>query len=546
MKHDIPFLTKTAKSGWYGYRRRVPKELKHLFQGKSEIIKAFNTKNFDIAQIELRKMNDWFDEKVESHNFTKKVKGQLPFERLRSVDKHLRDTGLHPDEMPVVDVNTNSDDINSFLNDTLQVQLLQIQYRENKITRVELAQKEAALKLEGRTLYKLKQFEAERQKLKEHLKQKYTDHAKLDDLRFMGVGPVFERDDYINPQLLWDESDPEVIKYMIMNNEPVNPPPTWQNALDNYLRQNLRKTRNPEQTSKHKKATISMAQKLATDFPDRMDTKLQDIEGDMIQNFAEQAWPKAPTRSKNLRVLRAIWRCWDEHQPKQKVGFDPFKPIVKATSGKVDQDEDKRRSFTPAEFKHFLESLSNETNDEIKLIGLIMAYCGAPTGETAGLVRGDVKLKVEQPYIVFRNNKHRLMGKPRLERAIPLIDSLASQLNEYLGSKELGKDDLIFPVLGTGEYASGDRSKKLTKHIINMRDHDEKHLVPYSLRHTFIDRADIVGSPSGFSEYIVGHRTEGSSKIHANYGTGLPPAKLVEFMHDTWTVEDWGMFEEFD
>jgi integrase len=331
-----------------------------------------------------------------------------------------------------------------------------------------------------------------------------------------------------------------------MNNEPVNPPPTWQNALDNYLRQNLRKTRNPEQTSKHKKATISMAQKLATDFPDRMDTKLQDIEGDMIQNFAEQAWPKAPTRSKNLRVLRAIWRCWDEHQPKQKVGFDPFKPIVKATSGKVDQDEDKRRSFTPAEFKHFLESLSNETNDEIKLIGLIMAYCGAPTGEAAGLVRGDVKLKVEQPYIVFRNNKHRLMGKPRLERAIPLIDSLASQLNEYLGSKELGKDDPIFPVLGTGEYASGDRSKKLTKHIINMRDHDEKHLVPYSLRHTFIDRADIVGSPSGFSEYIVGHRTEGSSKIHANYGTGLPPARLVEFMHDTWTVEDWGMFEEFD
>tara|TARA_B110000211_G_scaffold177845_1_gene201066 strand:- start:198 stop:1361 length:1164 start_codon:yes stop_codon:yes gene_type:complete len=377
--------------------------------------------------------------------------------------------------------------------------------------------------------------------LRGHLQKKYTDHEKL-----IGTGPVFERDDYINPQLIWDESDPEVIKYRIMNNEPVNPLPTWQNGLDNYLRQNLRKTRNPEQTSKHKKATISMAQKLATAFPDRMDTKLKDIEGDMIQNFAEQAWPNASTRSKNLRVLRAIWRCWDEHQPKQKVGFDPFKPIVKATSGKVDQDEDKRRSFTPAEFKHFLESLSNETNDEIKLIGLIMAYCGAPTGETAGLVRGDVKLKGEQPYIVFRNNKHRLMGKPRLERAIPLIDSLASQLNKYLGSKELGKDDLIFPVLGTGEYASGDRSKKLTKHIINMRDHDEKHLVPYSLRHTFIDRADIVGSPSGFSEYIVGHRTEGSSKIHANYGTGLPPARLVEFMHDTWTVEDWGMFEEFD
>jgi integrase len=539
MKHDIPFLTKTAKSGWYGYRRRVPKGLKHLFQGKSEIIKAFNTKNFDIAQIELRKMNDWFDEKVESHNFTKKVKGQLPFEQLRSVDKHLRDEGLHPDEMPQVSVHTSRSDFVDISKDALDAAIAKVKRDRGEINDEEYL---ALLKpLQGRKLWQMQSFIIQRDFLRDHLQKKYTDPEKLID-----TGPVFERDDYIPPQLQWDESDPEVIQYRIMNNEPVNPPPTWQNALDNYLRQNLRKTRNPEQTSKHKKATISMAQKLATAFPDRMDTKLQDIEGDMIQNFAEQAWPNAPTRSKNLRVLRAIWRCWDEHQPKQKVGFDPFKPIVKATSGKVDQDEDKRRSFTPAEFKHFLESLSNETNDEIKLIGLIMAYCGAPTGEAAGLVRGDVKLKVEQPYIVFRNNKHRLMGKPRLERAIPLIDSLASQLNEYLGSKELGKDDLIFPVLGTGEYASGDRSKKLTKHIINMRDHDEKHLVPYSLRHTFIDRADIVGSPSGFSEYIVGHRTEGSSKIHANYGTGLPPARLVEFMHDTWTVEDWGMFEEFD
>tara|TARA_B110000503_G_scaffold74105_1_gene114449 strand:- start:549 stop:2168 length:1620 start_codon:yes stop_codon:yes gene_type:complete len=539
MKHDIPFLTKTAKSGWYGYRRRVPKELKHLFQGKSEIIKAFNTKNFDIAQIELRKMNDWFDEKVESHNFTKKVKGQLPFEQLRSVDKHLRDEGLHPDEMPQVSVHTSRSDFVDISKDALDAAIAKVKRDRGEINDEEYL---ALLKpLQGRKLWQMQSFIIQRDFLRDHLQKKYTDPEQL-----IGTGPVFERDDYIPPQLQWDESDPEVIQYRIMNNEPVNPPPTWQNALDNYLLHNLKKTRNPEQATKHRKASISMAGKLATAFPDNMDTKLQDIEGYMIQNFCEQAWPNAPTRNKNLRVLAAVWRSWDEHQHKQKVGFDPFKPLVKAASGKVSQDQDKRRSFTPAEFKHFLESLSNETNDEIKLIGLIMAYCGAPTGETAGLVRGDVKLKGEQPYIVFRNNKHRLMGKPRLERAIPLIDSLASQLNEYLGSKELGKDDLIFPVLGTGEYASGDRSKKLTKHIINMRDHDEKHLVPYSLRHTFIDRADIVGSPSGFSEYIVGHRTEGSSKIHANYGTGLPPARLVEFMHDTWTVEDWGMFEEFD
>ena len=539
MKHDIPFLTKTAKSGWYGYRRRVPKELKHLFQGKSEIIKAFNTKNFDIAQIELRKMNDWFDEKVESHNFTKKVKGQLPFEQLRSVDKHLRDEGLHPDEMPQVSVHTSRSDFVDISKDALDAAIAKVKRDRGEINDEEYL---ALLKpLQGRKLWQMQSFIIQRDFLRDHLQKKYTDPKKLID-----TGPVFERDDYIPPQLQWDETDPEVIQYRIMNNEPVNPPPTWQNALDNYLLHNLKKTRNPEQATKHRKASISMAGKLATAFPDNMDTKLQDIEGYMIQNFCEQAWPNAPTRNKNLRVLAAVWRSWDEHQHKQKVGFDPFKPLVKAASGKVSQDQDKRRSFTPAEFKHFMESISYEANDEIRLIGMIMAYCGAPTGEAAGLVRGDVKLKTEPPYIVFRNNKHRLMGKPRLERAVPLIEPLRSHLKEYLEPKELGNDDLIFLALGTGTHSSGDRSKKLTKHIVNMRDHDNRQLVPYSLRHTFIDRANNVGSPSGFSEYIVGHKTAGSSKIHANYGTGVPPARLVQHMEETWAVEDWGIFEEFD
>jgi len=539
MKHDIPFLTKTAKSGWYGYRRRVPKELKHLFQGKSEIIKAFNTKNFDIAQIELRKMNDWFDEKVESHNFTKKVKGQLPFEQLRSVDKHLRDEGLHPDEMPQVSVHTSRSDFVDISKDALDAAIAKVKRDRGEINDEEYL---ALLKpLQGRKLWQMQSFIIQRDFLRDHLQKKYTDPEQL-----IGTGPVFERDDYIPPQLQWDESDPEVIQYRIMNNEPVNPPPTWQNALDNYLLHNLKKTRNPEQATKHRKASISMAGKLATAFPDNMDTKLQDIEGYMIQNFCEQAWPNAPTRNKNLRVLAAVWRSWDEHQHKQKVGFDPFKPLVKAASGKVSQDQDKRRSFTPAEFKHFMESISYEANDEIRLIGMIMAYCGAPTGEAAGLVRGDVKLKTEPPYIVFRNNKHRLIGKPRLERAVPLIEPLRSHLKEYLEPKELGNDDLIFLALGTGTHSSGDRSKKLKKHIVNMRDHDNRKLVPYSLRHTFIDRANNVGSPSGFSEYIVGHKTAGSSKIHANYGTGVPPARLVQHMEETWAVEDWGIFEEFD
>ena len=79
-----------------------------------------------------------------------------------------------------------------------------------------------------------------------------------------------------------------------------------------------------------------------------------------------------------------------------------------------------------------------------------------------------------------------------------------------------------------------------------MRDHDEKQLTPYSLRHTFKDRADSVGSPIGFSNYLLGHRSKNSSVVHESYGTGIPPKRLVDTMEKTWVVEDWGTWEEND
>ena len=42
------------------------------------------------------------------------------------------------------------------------------------------------------------------------------------------------------PQLVWDESDPEVIRYRVMCGENLLPDPTWQNALDDYLKRNLK------------------------------------------------------------------------------------------------------------------------------------------------------------------------------------------------------------------------------------------------------------------------------------------------------------------
>ena len=541
--HNIPFLTVTAKGGWYGYRRRIPKKVRHLFENKSEWIKSFKTRNLDIAQLELRKMNEWYEHRIASQGGTEKIKGLLPQQQVRAVVTDLLERGLHPDDQPEINVHSRPEEISKLLNDTLEVQLLQIQFQEGKISIIELKEKVAALNLENTALYKLKKFGRERHKLKESLSYKYLD---MERMNAESIDPNIDCDanDYVPPQLKWDETDPEVIRYRVMCGENLLPDPTWQNALDDYLKRNLTiKLRNPEQIQKHKSATISLAQKLSTAFPKGMNTAMKDVETYMVEEFAAVAWPNYSTRVRNLRTLRAVWRSWDRNNQRQRLEFDPFVTVIQDNQGRIQLHETNRRSFTPDEFQHFYASILNEPNTEIKLIGLIMAYCGAPTGEAGGLQRQDVMVSGEVPYIWFRDHKERIMGKRRLERIIPLVDPLLGLLMDYLNGIDLKKTDPIFPIHGVGKHSSSERSKKLNKHIVNMRqDFDDSQLSPYSLRHTFKDRAAMARVPNSVTEYLMGHRSKESSIVHERYGTGLPPQELVEWMTAIQEVQDHGHF----
>ncbi|MDA9345394.1 tyrosine-type recombinase/integrase [bacterium] len=539
--HNIPFLTVTAKGGWYGYRRRIPKQVRHLFENKTEWIKSFKTKNLDIAQLELRKINEWYEHRIASNGGTKKIKGQLPREQVRAVVTDLFETGLHPDDQPEINVHSARSDVLDMTKETLDAAIAKERWNKGEIDQHEYL---ASLNsINGGKLWRLVSFQEQRAFLLNHLRKKYTDHSQLE-----GLGPILETDDYIPPQLVWDETDPEVIRYRVMCGENLLPDPTWQNALDDYLRRNLTiKLRNPEQIQKHENATISLAQKLATAFPKGMNTPMKDVETYMVEEFAAVAWPNYSTRVRNLRTLRAVWRSWDRNNQRQRIEFDPFVTIIHDNQGRIQLHETNRRSFTPEEFQHFCTSILDEPNNEIKLIGMIMAYCGAPTGEAGGLQRQDVMVNGAVPYIWFRDHKDRIMGKKRLERIVPLIDPLLSFLSDYLSKVELNKDDLIFPTYGVGRHSSSERSKKLNKHIMNMRSHhDDSQLSPYSLRHTFKDRAAMARVPSSVTEYLMGHRTKQSSAIHRSYGTGLPPQELVKWMVAIQEVTEHGHFHGDD
>ena len=222
-------------------------------------------------------MNEWYEHRIASNGGTDKIEGQIPRQQVRTVVTDLLERGLHPDDQPEINVHSKPEEISNLLTDTLQMQLLQIQFQDGKISITELNEKVAALNLENTALYKLKKFSSERRKLKETLSYKYLD---MERMNAESIDPNIDCDanDYVMPQLVWDETDPEVIRYRVMCGENLLPYPTWQNALDDYLKRNLTiKLRNPEQIQKHKSATISLAQRLSTALPKGMNTPMKDV-----------------------------------------------------------------------------------------------------------------------------------------------------------------------------------------------------------------------------------------------------------------------------
>ena len=218
-----------------------------------------------------------------------------------------------------------------------------------------------------------------------------------------------------------------------------------------------------------------------------------------------------------------------------------FKGLVR--QDEVKEDEKPRRSFTPEELNLYRNSLRNESDKEIRLVGLMMIELGVPNGEALGLVRKDLKLNANPPHVIFRNNHIRILGKDRLPRAVPIVGDLLVQMEGYIESLPTDWDPM-FPNWFDGDGPNF--SRRLSSHITNKRKWDPK-LVPYSARHTFKDRYAKAGVPENVGKFLMGHKTEDSSKIHDTYGTMRPPDLFVKYMSDIAGVTaDHGYFEEYD
>ena len=538
MLHDIPYLTITAKTKVYGYRRRIPEDVRFLFNGKREIVKSLKTKNLSLAQIEMQRMNKWFEERVATVGFSKNVTPRLPAKLVQDVYQDMLLAGDHPDRVPVINAQTSFNDIYEFSDDFFDIAVQAKHLSEGKISPVDYEVYLASY--HDTNIGKLLEFTRNKDHLWMWLHKKYMD---VDAFNASGADPaLLERNGYLPPQKKWDEQDPEVVRYRIMCGENLLPDPTWQNAVNNYLNYYLSdpKPRSEQQKTKHTRAVKSYCTKISAAFPDGMNTALKDIDAQDVRDFIRQDYVQPSTKTKNLTMLRAVWNSWSLYNQKQIVEGDPFRAEITQHKSAIKETEVNRRSFTPSEFRHFNNSLAKETDPEVRLVGKIAAYCGAPTGDIAKLERRDVKLSSDTPHLLFRA----VAGKGRIERSVPLLDPIKTELESYINEKQRNKpNDLVF----TSKIvrSPSDLSKKLTAHITNERPDDPLRLVPYSLRHTFKDRAE-AAMDSRYVQYLIGHKTKDSSAVHQKYGTGVPPSVLVDGMVAIQALTDWGIFEEFD
>jgi len=538
MNTNIPRLTQ-SKTGFYSYRRKIKEAHRHLFEGRRELKKSFDTKDLRHALRLHKDMDRWFDSVLATQGYGIEIAPELaPKQMVVEVVKDLKNRNLHPTDQPRLDATSGAEGFNRFTADILEALPILVSNAKGSVADEEVFEKFEVLKRRGNQFIKLHAYGMEVNRLKKRLQSKYGD---IDMLGLMA------KPNTRSPKRAWDSSDPDVIKYKIMSGDPdFTPDPTWHHALHSYLKQNLEKPRNADTKRKWEVAVTSLCQRLSMVLPLGMKTRLDALDFTLLQDFVNDTWSNGSTRAKNLATYAAVVANWNKLHRDQAVP-NHFADLVKENRVKVEIDSKVRRSFTPNEHAVFMQQLMDSADPEIKTIGLIMETYGAPTGEAACLLRQDVKLSVTTPHLIIRNNKYRVLGKKRLERALPIVEPLLSHLKDYIGNHFTGGNtDLLFPKFGQGRHASGDRSKKLSEFVDNQRPDDDTLLSPYSLRHTFADKYDAAGVSTSKGMYIMGHKSKQSSSVHARYGTGRNIADLVADMKAIVAVKEWGYFEEYD
>ena len=474
MKQDIPYLTSSPKTGTYGYRRWLSAELKPFFpKNGNEYKVSFKTKDFNEAFAKLAKLNKWFEK----------------LEAIADGTAGYQDGGEKVTAAKAI------------------IEQVYVDPIPEEANRKEWADNDAKL-----------------------LNREWAEDI-LEDKGLMERS----HDGWVSNRNV-NEADPVELAavMMLQEKEDWDFATTLQDVLNIYLQGNLEKSRSPQQDAKVQRTVPRLFERFAGHLQFGLATDMEKLERHEVRDICVALWPNPSTRRRNLAPFTAAINAWNLEYPKKPIP-NIFAGLV--TGDAVSQATKERRSFTPEEERLYRDVLLQSGDDELRILGQMMLYCGCPNGEALSLALQDIKLHDDVPYLRI---KPAFKGKDRLARAVPLVGEFLTSLTEY--STTLDNDEtMLFPRLSRMD--SADVSKRLGRCITNLRPNDPRLLSPYSARHTFMDRYRAAGVPLEIGKYLAGHKDKDSNRVHDSYGTNRPPSQLVEHMKAIAEVSEWGFFD---
>lgn len=500
MAAKLSYLRRSP-SGFYSYRRRVPDHLKTIL-GKTEWKEAFNTKDERLAHRLWLETNEKFDDSCRLAELALQSKLKTQNDVIAFAKSSARRFGYSPDLRPTPPTERTPSQWDAY-----EVKLSEWNQHVALIEELLLDQ------LDDETV---------------DYEQMQKDYASG---KWAQANYTVPRKQSDNEALI--EASLQIASGKIK----VSLEPTLEEARLAYLRVSQQdKERSPRKQAKHENDVNRVVGVIAAAFSGPA-TKLKDLDRQEVRRITWSAWPNVSTRNRYLNTLSALINSWNTENNTDV--FNPFK-------GLTNKEAERRRSaerlpFKPHQWHAYLEALETNPNEQVRLIGLIMAYTGCRTEEASGLEVRDVKVEAEVPHIVFRDNMLRHLDKGGLERAVPIVPQLLSKLRNYHSPTD--GPSPYFPRYGHDNGAPTvsallSRLIRLKMQIIDRR------IVPYSTRHTLHDMMDAAGVPVREQHYLVGHKSNQSTSIHDDYGTKMPPKFLVDSLTRAFAMKEWGYFED--
>ena len=181
-----------------------------------------------------------------------------------------------------------------------------------------------------------------------------------------------------------------------------------------------------------------------------------------------------------------------------------------------------KRQPIPKSILKVIQQECQSTDDEMRWLVALISDTGMRLSEAAGLLKADVQLDVDTPYVDIKPHPWRRLKTSGSQRKVPLVGCSLWAATQALNASTC---DYLFPKYCDEEGCNANSaSASLNKWLKGIAGNE---YVIHSLRHSMRDRLRAVNCPSEMIDQIGGWS---SGKIGEGYGNGYELKQVHSFL----------------